>query len=125
MMNIFVSYTTRNNEVTINLLIELSNKINSFGKIFIDLLDNNSIDKQRRIITELERSDVLILIKSPSTLHSEWVKFELETSEKLKIPIIEFSINDIDSFSKNEICKRIKREIKAQSPTANTTDLGN
>jgi hypothetical protein len=49
-MNIFISYTTRNNEVTIDSLISFSNKINSFGKIFIDLIDNNSIDKQGRIV---------------------------------------------------------------------------
>lgn len=82
-MNIFVSYTTRNNEVTTDSLVDFSNKINAYGKVFIDLLDNNSTDKQERIINELEKSDLLILIKSLSSLNSEWVKFELETANKL------------------------------------------
>jgi len=114
-MNIFVSYTTRNNEVTIDALINFSNKINSFGKIFIDLIDNDSIDKQGRIITELGSTDLLILIKSESILNSEWVKFELETAIKLKIPVIEFNIIEIESLTKKEIESKIE---EAQPPTS-------
>jgi hypothetical protein len=106
-MNIFVSYTTRNNEVTSNSLIEFSNKINSYGKVFIDLLDNDSINKQKRIINELEKSDLLILIKSLSSLNSEWVKFELETANKLKIPVIEFLIEDLDKLTEKSIGQMI------------------
>lgn len=106
-MNIFVSYTTRNNEVTANSLIDFSNKINSFGKVFIDLLDNNSDDKQKRVITELEKSDLLILIKSLNSLNSEWVKFELETAKKLNIPVIDISIDDLDGLTEKEIGLKI------------------
>lgn len=107
-MNIFVSYTTRNNEVTINSLINFSNKINSFGKIFIDLIDNNSNDKQGRIIEELNKTELLILIKSKSILNSEWVKFELESAEKRNIPVIEFDISEIDGLTEYDIEERIK-----------------
>lgn len=111
-MNIFVSYTTRNNEVTTNSLTDFSNKINSYGKVFIDLLDNDSINKQMRVINELEKSDLLILIKSPSSLSSEWVKFELETANKLKIPVIEFSIEDLDKQTKERIGQIINNNQK-------------
>lgn len=107
-MNIFVSYTTRNNEVTINSLINFSNKIRAFGKIFIDLIDNNSNDKQGRIIDELKKTELLILIRSKSSFNSEWVKFELESVEKLKIPVIEFDVTEIDVLTKNEINTRIQ-----------------
>lgn len=107
-MNIFVSYTTRDNEVTINSLINFSNKINSFGKIFIDLIDNNSNDKQGRIIEELNKTELLILIKSKSILNSEWVKFELDSAEKLNIPVIEFDISEIDALTEHDIEERIK-----------------
>lgn len=106
-MNIFVSYTTRNNEVTINSLINFSNKISSFGKIFIDLIDNNSIDRQGRIIDELKTTELLILIKSQSILNSEWVKFELDSANKLNIPIIEFDITEINDLTEQEIEKKI------------------
>jgi hypothetical protein len=78
-MNFFVSYTTSYNEVTINSLFEFSKKANTFGNVFVDLLNNNSTDKQKRIILELQQSDLLILIKSRSSLNSEWVQFEIET----------------------------------------------
>lgn len=111
-MNIFVSYTTRNNEVTITTLINFSNKINSFGNIFIDLIDNNSENKQGRIIEELKASDLLILVKSKSTYNSEWVNFELQTAKKLKIPIIEFDIAKIDDLSEVEIGVKINNPNK-------------
>ena len=111
-MNIFVSYTTQNNEVTLDSLINFSNKLNSFGKIFIDLIDNDSIDKQGRIITELETTDLLILIKSESTLNSQWVQFELDSANKLKIPVIEFQIKEIDSLTREDIDNRIKETQK-------------
>lgn len=106
-MNIFVSYTTRNNEVTINSLNNFSNKINSIGKIFIDLIDNDSNDKQGRIIEELKSTELLILIKSQSSLNSEWVKFELETAQKSNIPVIVFDITEIEHLTSQEIKKRI------------------
>lgn len=111
-MNIFVSYTTRNNEVTIASLVNFSNKINSFGTIFIDLIDNNSQDKQGRIIEELKKTDLLILIESKSTYNSEWVNFELETAKQLSIPVIEFDIVKIDYLSEEEIGRKINNANK-------------
>ena len=118
LMNIFVSYTTRNNEVTINSLINFSNKINSLGKIFIDLIDNNSDDKQNRVVKELEKAELLILIKSKSVLSSEWVKFEIESANEKNIPIIEFNINDIDNLTEQEIANRITVEMNTKTPNA-------
>ncbi len=106
-MNIFVSYTTQNNEVTVDSLINFSNKINSFGKIFIDIINNDSIDKQGRIVEELESSNLLILIKSESTLNSEWVKFELENAKRKGIPVIEFHIDEIETLTTKDIENKI------------------
>lgn len=108
MMNIFVSYTTRNNEVTIHSLINFSNKISPFGKIFIDLIDNDSNDKQGRIIEELKNCTLMFLIRSESILESYWVKFELHAASKLKIPIIEFDIAELEVITEEEIQKRIQ-----------------
>lgn len=108
-MNIFISYTTRNNEVTKNALISISNKLKLFGNVFIDLLHNNSIDKQERIVTELKNSDLLILIKSASTLNSEWVRFELETVKKINIPIIELSIEEVEQITFIEIKEKLEK----------------
>lgn len=106
-MKIFISYTTRNNEVTKSSLINFSNKVSSFGQVFIDLLDNNSLNKQRRIIEELEKSDILLLIKSESTFKSEWVKLELEGAKKMELPVIEFQISEIENLTEEAIKERI------------------
>lgn len=111
-MNIFFSYTTRNSEVTIDSLVNFSKRISSFGKVFIDLIDNNSKDKQKRIVDELEKTELLILIKSQSTFNSEWVKFEIKSAEKLNIPIIEFDISEIEDLSDHELEKRIHQLVK-------------
>jgi len=121
-MNIFVSYTTRDNEVTINSLIDFSNKINSLGKIFIDLIDNNSDDKQNRIVEELKKADILILIKSKSIFDSEWVKFEIESANEKNIPIIEFNINDINSLTEQGIENRITTEMKPKKSILQKND---
>lgn len=106
-MKIFVSYTTRNNEVTVESLITFYNKLNSFGQIFIDLINNDSNDKQNRIIEELKKTDLLILIKSQSTFNSEWVKFELEKANELNIPLLIFDITEIEYLTVHDIEKRI------------------
>ena len=82
-MKIFVSYTTRDQEITINLLKKISKKLNPYGKVFIDIIDNNSTNKQLRVINELENSDLIILIESKSIYQSEWVALEIKKA-KLK-----------------------------------------
>jgi len=122
-MNIFVSYTTRNNEVTVNSLIKFSNKINSLGKVFIDLIDNNSDDKQNRVVEELKKAELLILIKSKNVFNSEWVRFEIESASKKNIPIIEFNINDIDCLAEQEIKNKIMIGMKPKNTERLTSGL--
>lgn len=117
-MNIFISYTTINNEVTFDSLIKLSNKLKIFGRIFIDMIHNDSIDKQARVVEELEVSNLLILIKTESSLDSEWVKFELDSAKKKKIPIIEFSCSEISNMTNQEIENRLK-ENQNENPATN------
>ena len=106
-MKIFVSYTTRNNEVRLNSLIDFSNKIKSLGKTFIDLIDNNSHDKQDRVVKELKNANLLILIKSKSTFDSEWVRFEIGVANQMNLPIIEFDINEIKNLTRRQIKSKI------------------
>lgn len=120
-MNIFVSYTRINDEVTLNSLLEFSKLINLVGRVFIDILDNNSADKQKRVLTELENSDLLILIKSKSTFNSNWVKLELTTAKTLNIPVVEISINKIDQLTVKELNEIINsNHTEKESPATNT-----
>ena len=45
-MNIFVSYTTKDSEVTLHRLKEISIKLRQIGYVYIDIIHNNSQDKQ-------------------------------------------------------------------------------
>ena len=63
-MKYFISYTIRDKEITKEFLDILSQKLFFLGSLFIDLIDNNSQNKQERVITELDYCDVLILVES-------------------------------------------------------------
>lgn len=98
-MKYFVSYTTRDAEITRDLLFLFSKKLKDFGDVFIDIIDNNSTDKQARVIEELDCSDLIILVESKSTYESQWVALEISRAISQQIPIKVFSINEIERFS--------------------------
>ena len=67
-MKHFVCYTTRDKEVNFDLLQSFSNELKKKGDVFIDMIDNDSDDKQNRVLSELDSSDVLVLIET-SNIH--------------------------------------------------------
>ncbi|MEC4050028.1 hypothetical protein OX284_011355 [Flavobacterium sp. SUN046] len=69
-MKYFVSYTTRDKEITPDLLKQFSKEFEKKGEVFIDLLHNDSIDKQSRVLKELDSCDVMILIETNSVYQS-------------------------------------------------------
>lgn len=87
-MNIFVSYTTRDDNVDKELLERVSEIVSHYGHCYIDLLHNTENDKQRHVELMLSQSDLLILIASSSIFTSNWVQWELDEAKKYRIPII-------------------------------------
>jgi len=108
-MKYFISYTTRDKEITKDLLEVLSKKLGKLGDIFIDLVDNNSKDKQERVIFELDNSDVLILVESISVYKSKWVVFELERAKTRQIPIKIITLKEIINLSEIEIIMKLEK----------------
>ncbi|MCL4815017.1 MAG: TIR domain-containing protein [Flavobacteriales bacterium] len=102
-MKYFISYTTRDEEITIDLLQSLSAELEKSGQVFVDIIDNDSLDKQERVISELDSSDTLILIESKSIYESEWVAIELERAEAKKIPIKKIKIEDLSNIKLNTL----------------------
>ncbi|MDR1383850.1 MAG: toll/interleukin-1 receptor domain-containing protein [Planctomycetaceae bacterium] len=94
-MKYFVSYTTIDKEITKEFLYQFSNELKKYGEAFIDMLDNNSSDKQLRIIYEIDSSDMLILIDTKSIYQSKWVLLEIERARGKEKPIQKISVNDI------------------------------
>lgn len=93
-MNIFVSYTTKDSEVTLHRLKEISIKLRQIGYVYIDIIHNNSQDKQKRVFEELDNSDVIVLIISNNVYNSVVIK-EIERAYKQFTPIVPFTINEI------------------------------
>jgi len=95
MCKIFLSYTTRDGLINKTFLLNLEKMFPLFSSVYIDLIHNNSLDKQKRVISELKKSDILFLIKTDDTYKSEWVNKELEIAKKINIPIYELNYNKL------------------------------
>ena len=76
----------------------VSRELEKKGEVFIDLLHNDSIDKQSRVLKELDSSDVLILIETNSVYQSEWVVLEIEQANAIPIPIQIMSLDQLRKF---------------------------
>lgn len=92
-MKQFISYSIRDGIITRNLLQKAKTLYNKYGSCYVDMLDNDSIDKQRRVIQELYKADILILLQTPASKSSKWVQKEIQIAHKRKIPII--TVNNI------------------------------
>ena len=97
-MKYFISYTTRDSELTLDLLDSFSRRLKARGEVFVDLLHNNSEDRQKRVIAELDASDMLLVIETKSTYQSEWVNFEISRAKSRRIPIRKLSLEEIIFF---------------------------
>lgn len=106
-MKIFVSYTTKDNEITIDRLKTIAYKLKYIGHIYVDLIDNDSLNKQKRVLYELDNSDMVILILSNEIFNSNWVKIEIERAKNNNIPIIKLTVNEIFSLTINELANKI------------------
>jgi predicted nucleic acid-binding protein len=85
-MKVFVSYTTIDKEITVKFLQGINDFLKSQGNVFIDLIHNDSTDKQKRVFYELENSDIVVLVNSKNVYNSYWVSKELDFAEKVGIP---------------------------------------
>jgi hypothetical protein len=87
-MKIFVSYTTRDYYIDRELLECVSKVLLEFGEYYIDMLHNDSSNKQSHVDIMLSQAKSLLLISSSSVNESEWVQWELQEAERYRIPII-------------------------------------
>lgn len=88
---VFVSYTLRDACVTIEKLMALKRQMPLGYDSFVDIIDNDSEDKQERVDYELEHCKKMLLIKSENIQTSDWVRHELFKAWSLKLPIEEIS----------------------------------
>tara|TARA_B110000971_G_C19956586_1_gene475932 strand:+ start:119 stop:475 length:357 start_codon:yes stop_codon:yes gene_type:complete len=92
---IFVSYTIRDGKVDKDFLLNLESFSIGYGCIYIDLIHNDSENKQVRVMKELSNSNVVIIIKTDDVYKSEWVNKELNYAKESKIPIYELEYDEL------------------------------
>lgn len=94
-MRYFISYTMKDNEITKSTLERIRKVFLPKGKVYIDILDNDSDNKQERVINELDNSDVFVLIETKLVYDSEWVQIEIERAKARNIEIQILSVAEI------------------------------
>lgn len=100
-MKIFVSYTLKDGYLDTSILLQIKELYRNSDSCYIDILDNDSVDKQGRVEQELQSADVLLLIETPMVMKSKWVRYEMDVAKSRNILIIKSDINNI----KKEICE--------------------
>ena len=83
----FVCYTQRDPEITEDLLLAYKRQQPLNVDTFVDVLDNDSRNRQERVNAELYAADDVHLINSPSALDSYWVQYELRIARALGTPV--------------------------------------
>lgn len=98
-MNIFIAYTLKDGVLTVNDFIKVKKLLDEHD-LFIHFF-RKEIDSHPKIQKKIERSDLLILIKTPASFESIWVRDELKMASQRNIPIYFIEIEDLRSEIKN------------------------
>jgi len=102
---LFFSYTLRDGMVNDSLLSEIYTILVKTFDVFIDLLHNDSTDKQTRVLNELKSSQYVFVLKTPMIEESSWVGIEIAETKKMGIPL--FFIDLKEGYSNDEKIKKI------------------
>ena len=106
-MLIFVSYTLKDGVLTIEKLKRIKKIISIYTTCYIDILDNDGENKQEYLINKLEKSRLMIVLRTPKINESEWVNKEYEIAKKNNIPIVEIVPNKINKLLRNIMIRRV------------------
>jgi hypothetical protein len=98
-INLFVSYTRRDGEVTDELLERLHAHLAGVCNPFIHAIEERKVVlRQGGVLSALLCSHVLLLLESPETRRSPWVRLELGLSRLRLIPVIRINVAEIASW---------------------------
>lgn len=109
MKKIFISYTTLDKEINVNLLKRIKKKVSNVGETFIHLLDNNLKESQEAVIKELKSSNILILLDTDRVNESKWVQIEINYANEMGICILKIKPEGLLALSDIELERIIDR----------------
>lgn len=72
-MRLFVSYTLRDGYLDTSILMKVKELYQNCDSCYIDIIDNDSVDKQGRVEQELLSADTLLLIETTTKLSHLWL----------------------------------------------------
>lgn len=87
MSHVFLSYTTRDRMLNEELLAQLASALTPLGPVYVDLLHNEAVDRQRHVISMLQSMKYFVLCITPSIANSKWVRLEVEYAIYRACPI--------------------------------------
>ena len=86
-MNVFISYTTRDKYNDKAFLEQAAEYVTTFGRPYVDLLDNSARFRQSEVERRLKRADLVLVIDTPAVWTSPWVAWEVEQAINREIPL--------------------------------------
>ena len=92
---VFISYTLRDENVTIEKLQALKRQMPLNCDSFVDIIDNDSEDRQARVDKELWECDTFMQVKSPTIGESDWALYEIMRAWTRMIPVNVIDANSI------------------------------
>lgn len=98
-MNVFVSYTRRDGVVTDAMLRRLGSHLETICSPFIHALVEKQITHQQlTVLRALFRSHLVILLVSPESFQSPWVRLEIFLARLLLRPIIKIEAKELAAW---------------------------
>lgn len=100
-MKLFFSYTMHDGFISKELMEKVYLCLAPSFDVFIDLIHNDSENKQERVLAELRQSHYIFVIKTPSIDKSLWVKLEMDEAARLNIPISYIDLTNRNNVIEN------------------------
>jgi len=100
-MRIFVSYTTRDSYLDRERLSDIDRVASKFGCVFVDVLHNDSLNRQERVKKELISASVVLFIGTSGCAHSEWVGWERHKASEHGKECLEVTLDETGLWSVN------------------------
>jgi hypothetical protein len=100
-MNVFVSYSRRDNPV--NRLIEIESHLRHIGNVYIDDLHHPpNVDRHVAVKAALMAADAFVAVISPNYLHTPWTRYELSEATNRSVPLLLFTQTNEVRACRNE-----------------------
>jgi len=101
-MNVFVSYSRRDGAVTTALLNRLQAYLGEFCVPFIHALEEPRLRHQQLgVIKALLRSHLILILVSPASRKSPWVRLELLLGRLLFRPVVAIEASTLEQWKES------------------------